>query len=175
MNHIKIRPIKEADYQGLFTLVQNNKKHFIRYFPIACANTQTIELAKKYVDNLVVRAANKTMYAHGIFSKSILIGIILIRDIDWEIPKGEIAYSLDKEYQGKGIMTHATKLTISHCFEELKMHKLFLRASPINLASVRIAEKCGFQREGLLREDFKIETGELVDHIYFGLLKRDLD
>ena len=173
MTNVSLRLLTIEDHESLYKLVNTNRASFVRYFPITCANTETLELSKKYVEGLVEKSNNKTLYAHGIFLKDALIGVILIRDIDWRIPKCELGYYLDANFQGKGIMTNATKQMIAHCFDDLKMNKIFLRASPDNIGSVSVAEKCGFIREGLLRKEFRIETGELVDSIYFGLLKSD--
>ena len=48
--------------------------------------------------------------------------------------------------------------------------KLFLRTSPANTDACLLAEKCGFEIEGLLRKDYKTTSGELVDLRYYGLL-----
>ena len=175
MENVTLRLLIEEDAQSLFDLVNNNHSLFIRYFPITCTNNKTLELSKNYVQGLVEKASNKTMYAHGIFSDTTLIGVILIKEIDWRIPKCELAYYLDINFHGKGIMTHVTEQILSYCFDILKMNKIFLRVSPSNIGSVKVAEKCGFQIEGLLRKDYRLETGELVDNIYFGLLKSDFE
>ena len=44
------------------------------------------------------------------------------------------------------------------------------RFSPIKLTP-ELLEKCGFEKEGLIRRDYKTTSGELVDLIYYGKLK----
>jgi RimJ/RimL family protein N-acetyltransferase len=39
-----------------------------------------------------------------------------------------------------------------------------------NVPAIRVAEGAGFEREGLIRRDYKTATGELVDLLYFGKL-----
>ena len=51
------------------------------------------------------------------------------------------------------------------------MNKLFIKLSPNNKASQRLAIRSGFQLEGLLRKEFRIETGEIEDIEYYGKLK----
>jgi RimJ/RimL family protein N-acetyltransferase len=45
-----------------------------------------------------------------------------------------------------------------HAFSQLGVNKVYARIVPGNLASIRVAEKCGYEREGLLRSDFRTAT-----------------
>lgn len=166
----KLKIIQEKDAAALYTLVQNNKSKFIRWFPVTVKNTETLQNTKNYIEGLCSKIKNKIMYSFGIFHEEELIGMILIKAIDWRIPKCELAYYLDENYHGKGITTKMIQTTIQYCFNELKMLKIFLRIAPQNIASRRIAEKNGFMKEGVLRKEFKIETGEIIDIEYYGLI-----
>jgi ribosomal-protein-serine acetyltransferase len=53
------------------------------------------------------------------------------------------------------------------------MNKVYICTSKINAASQRIATKLGFQKEGILREEFKNGKAMLEDIVYFGLLKSE--
>ena len=59
---------------------------------------------------------------------------------------------------------------MDHYFRELQFNKLFLRTHPTNTACRMLAERCGFEQEGLIRKDYKTTHGELVDLIYYGKL-----
>jgi RimJ/RimL family protein N-acetyltransferase len=48
---------------------------------------------------------------------------------------------------------------------------VYARIAPDNPASIRVAEKCGFQHEGLLRKEYRAGNGELMDVLYYGILK----
>jgi ribosomal-protein-serine acetyltransferase len=50
--------------------------------------------------------------------------------------------------------------------------KLFLRTQALNTQACGLAEKLGFEKEGLLRKDYKTTSDELVDLVYYGLLKK---
>ncbi|MFT5779805.1 MAG: ribosomal-protein-serine acetyltransferase [Crocinitomicaceae bacterium] len=39
------------------------------------------------------------------------------------------------------------------------------------MAAKKLAESCGFEIEGTIRKDYKTTSGELIDLIYYGLLK----
>ena len=53
------------------------------------------------------------------------------------------------------------------------MNKIFICTSKINKGSQQIALKHNFQKEGILREEFKNHEGVLEDVNYYGLLKSD--
>ena len=94
--------------------------------------------------------------------------MVFIKNIDWRIPKCELGYFIDKSFEGKGIMSKVIDDTISYCFNDLKMEKIFLKIGPENIGSKRIAERKGFVLEGVLRKEFRLETNELVDVEYYG-------
>jgi len=55
----------------------------------------------------------------------------------------------------------------------MEFKKVFLRIAPFNLGSIRIAEKNDFKLEGRMRKEFRIETGETVDVLYYGKLRKN--
>ena len=58
---------------------------------------------------------------------------------------------LNPETRGKGYMTEALTLFTNYLFDIHKVNRLQLTVAVGNLASRRVAEKCGFQSEGILR------------------------
>jgi RimJ/RimL family protein N-acetyltransferase len=85
---------------------------------------------------------------------------------------GEIGYWVRTDATTRGIATEATGAVVKVGFEELGYHKLTLRIAIGNRPSERVAEKLGFSREGVLREELLIR-GRWVDHTLFSLLERE--
>ena len=56
----------------------------------------------------------------------------------------------------------------------LELARLWLQIEPENVASQRVAERCGFVREGRLRSHFEGRDGEHVDVLIYGLLPGEL-
>jgi ribosomal-protein-serine acetyltransferase len=96
-----------------------------------------------------------------------------IKSIDWNIPKAELGFFIDENYEGKGIISIAVSKVVEHCFETLKMKKLFLRTHEKNIGSRKVAEKNGFTVEGIIRSDYKTTRGVIVDLMYYGLLESE--
>lgn len=70
---------------------------------------------------------------------------------DIERFSAEIGYWLGEEYWGRGIATEALRLTTEHAFGQRRLLRLFALPFAENSASLRVLEKAGFVREGLLR------------------------
>ncbi len=84
----------------------------------------------------------------------------------------ELGYGIAREQWRKGLMTEAARAVIDYGFTTFGLAKIFARADPRNIASVRVLEKLGMTREGLLRKHL-IRRGERVDRVYYGLLREE--
>ena len=82
------------------------------------------------------------------------LGSVYIRDIDREHNKAEYGIFIgEDDARGRGVGTAAAKLMLQYCFEEEKLHRIYLRAFASNMQAIRSYEKAGFVREGLLKDD----------------------
>ena len=76
--------------------------------------------------------------------------------------------------RGRGICTRALRLLARHGLDELELQRLELITDPDNVASQRVAEKVGFQREGVLRAHLRHPDGRIRDSVMFSLLPGEL-
>lgn len=67
------------------------------------------------------------------------------------------------DYAGRGIMSAALKLVLSHIFEQLKLHRIEANIQPGNEKSIRLVQSNGFRKEGFSPKYLKID-GEWRDH-----------
>lgn len=65
--------------------------------------------------------------------------------------RADLSYALAQEYWGRGITTRATAMAMAEAVRELRLARVQAYALDTNLPSQRVLEKCGFMREGLLR------------------------
>ncbi len=85
---------------------------------------------------------------------------------------GKVAIRLSNEYHGIGIASEALIAVITFCFENTELQRLWTDVDVRNKASVKLLEKCGFYREGLIRQGKMVSTW--CDYYIYGLLKTDL-
>jgi RimJ/RimL family protein N-acetyltransferase len=88
--------------------------------------------------------------------------------------RATVGYWLLPDARGKGLVTHALVLVSRWAFDKLGVKRIGLLVDPRNVASVRLAERAGFRREGVLRSWVEV-NGERVDHVSFSLLPTDPD
>lgn len=75
----------------------------------------------------------------------------------------------DPALYGRGIGTAVTMLLLQYGFETMGLHRIDLKVLDYNHRAIRCYEKCGFQREGVLRESAYIE-GKYYADILMGIL-----
>jgi len=86
--------------------------------------------------------------------------------------QAEIGYTFAPRWQGRGHATEAVRAVLDHLFRVQGLHRVSAECDARNLASVRLLERTGFQREGLLRRHTWIK-GEWTDDLLYGLLEVD--
>jgi RimJ/RimL family protein N-acetyltransferase len=170
-----LRRFREGEGKPLYELVQNNQDYLNDHFPALVSQTDSAEGAESFVRRRLAAWLLQEDYSFGVWdAKSAqLIGFIRLFDIDWAVPKGELAYFLDRDSTGQGIMTEALGRVVAFCFRQLEMEKLYLHMLTDNYASQRLARKLGFGREGDLRNEFRRTGGTLVDLMRFGLTREE--
>jgi RimJ/RimL family protein N-acetyltransferase len=87
-------------------------------------------------------------------------------------PRAEVGFVLARAAWGRGYMHEALTALIHHAFGTLQLHRLEADVDPRNERSVRLLERLGFVREGVLRERWLV-AGEVQDAVFYGLLARE--
>ena len=87
--------------------------------------------------------------------------------------QAEMGYDLAKEYWGRGIMTEAMRAVVDFGFERMMLNRIEVFVMPRNERSIRLMERLGFEREGLLRQRYFDEFGNFADDILFAMLRSD--
>ncbi|MFD1851357.1 GNAT family N-acetyltransferase [Oceanobacillus bengalensis] len=85
----------------------------------------------------------------------------------------EVGYELSKDYWGKGIASEALQAVVHYGFSHYRFERIEALIEPANLPSLRLVEKQGFKREGLLRH-YEFTCGKFDDLYMYSILKEDL-
>ena len=99
-----------------------------------------------------------------IAAESPYIGTISLRGI---VPfpgyNATLGYSLDREYEGLGLMREGVEAVIRFGFEKLNLRRIEACFMPANTRSEKLLAALGFQIEGLLRSSLEV-NGKWEDH-----------
>ena len=82
-----------------------------------------------------------------------------------------LAIRLAKSCHGQGYGTEALSAMVRFCFTHTELQRLWAEVDVRNIASQRILEKCGFRREGMIRQGRMVNTW--CDYYIYGLLSSD--
>ena len=100
------------------------------------------------------------------------IGTTALFSLSGPLHRAELGYSLAPSRQGQGLATEAVRRALDFGFDVLGLERVEADVDPRNEASCRLAERLGFQREGLLRNRWRV-GGEFADSILYGLLRNE--
>lgn len=98
-----------------------------------------------------------------------IVGGIGIFHADWEVRSAEIGYGVHSKERNKGYASEALAALARWSLTEAGLQRAWLTAIIENSASIRVAEKAGFTREGTLRQA-GLEDDGLHDLAVFSLL-----
>lgn len=87
--------------------------------------------------------------------------------------RAEVFYMLRKdEYKQKGYMREALKAVLEFGFTQMNLHRVEALIADWNIPSLKLLQRYGFTREGVMREDYCV-AGKNEDSTCYSLLKRE--
>lgn len=166
--------LQPSDALQLNKLFVSNTDRFYKYLPKTIEENTTLAGTKSYIARQI-KAANKkksfVFVIHDPHSKDI-IGMILLKNLDWKHKNGEFAYCIGRRFKGQGLMADAVRQTCRHAIEILGLKTLEILVHKTNASSINVALKSGFKWKHTLQDEFMtldnteqpIEVFEFSDH-----------
>jgi RimJ/RimL family protein N-acetyltransferase len=102
-----------------------------------------------------------------------LVGTVGFHTISELHGTAEISYDVIPSHWGKGIASAACRAATQWGFEVRRWHRIQGTTVLANLASQRVLERCGFHREGLLR-NFRMVQGQPTNYWLYSAIPGDL-
>ena len=168
---VLLRPWRETDVPAQLEAFHDPVfQQFSDWAPLreAEARRQLVEQEAARRRGVQVQLAIVEPHGHGV-----MLGGASLNDVDQDQRRAAVGYWLAPEARGRGAATHAVRLFARWAFADLQLARLELTCGPDNQASQRVAERCGFTREGLLRSHMRFKGGRR-DTVVFGLLPGEL-
>lgn len=101
-----------------------------------------------------------------------MIGAIGFHDLNYFNNRAEISYDLDLDHWGQGIMSKAMNTILKYGFEIMGIERIQASTIKVNLASIKILERNGFNFDGTLR-NFRLHKGKYYNIEMYSKLSRD--
>lgn len=149
-----IRAPKVEDALDVWTAIQQTQDKLAEWMPWASELPQledTEETLRQAVADFITR---KDLRLH-LFLKETgeFIGSSGLHKIEWAVPKFEIGYWLNREMEGKGYMVEAVGAITEFAFQTLNARRIEIRCDEENMKSRMVAERAGYELEGILKHD----------------------
>lgn len=144
---ITLRPVRDTDVDQLYTYhidIDNRGEYFPRNILSQPAFRKEFEETgfwRKDDGMLVIASSKGGILGHIEFFKTVNY-----------LDEYELSYQVyAAENHRKGIASESVNLLVRYLFESKRVNRIRLVIHPDNIASRRLAEKCGFKHEGTAR------------------------
>ncbi|MBI5471422.1 MAG: GNAT family N-acetyltransferase [Ignavibacteriae bacterium] len=165
-----------SDARLLVEVYRANRDRLIDDFPARVSQIVDVKSAETFIHERAQLWKKRNAFFFGVWDKATksYAGEVCFKDLLWAVPKADIGYFVVRECEGKGIMSASVAMLLPFAFEWLLLEKLQLRCSVQNVASRRVAERCGFLLEGVLRNDVvRGKERTPIDLVYYGMTPED--
>jgi len=158
---------QSADF---FHLIDSNRVRLEDFFAGTVVKTQTLKDTIAYCEAISENVKKRSYFPYIITNNEdgSFIGLIDVKNIDWNVPKAEIGYFIAANFEGKGVISRGFKAVVEYLIKEYQFKKLLCRVGSKNTGSINVALKNGFELEGTIRNDYRTTKGEIVDLNYYG-------
>jgi ribosomal-protein-serine acetyltransferase len=170
---VELRPLEAGDAEALFAAIEASRKPLQRRLGWAAAVKTAADCGDFIGRGAAAREAKEEL-VYGVFErgKGELVGVVALQNL--RATPGLAGVSgwvrADKVLKGRG--TEALRLLVGRAFRSDGLLRLYARIDPLNRAARKVVQKLGFQYEGRLRREKRL-NGRWIDQECWGLLKSE--
>ena len=164
---VRIRALKKTDIDEIMKWINDPEvmENLLMRYPVS--RYQEEKWIEKALDDSNPR--NKVFALET--KDGVYLGGIGLNATNWENRNAEVGIVIGKkEHWNKGYGTDAMMSILDFAFNQMNLHRVYLRVFEYNLRGIKSYEKCGFKKEGIIRDD-RYVNGEYHDTIIMGILK----
>lgn len=172
-DRLKLHILDSSFAPEVLQFYNDNREVFERYESSRVANFYTEDYLKQVLDyeySLCIKMMTVRFWVFQKTDNSHIIGTVCFRNI-LKNPyySCEVGYKFDQQFWHQGFATEALQKAILIAFQEMEIHRIIANIMPENTASIQLAERLGFEREGLARQSALIR-GHWEDHFVYSIL-----
>ncbi len=172
---VTLRPPKLRDFNQWVAVRKESRNFLEKWEPRWTSDELTVRAWRSRLRQAKSERKNGTGIAFLVTSTNgneLLGGITLFNIRRGVSQSAQIGYWMGVRHAGKGYMADALRLVVDFSFDRLLLHRIEAACIPGNTRSIRLLEKAGFQREGLLNSYLRI-NGEWQDHYLYALVQEN--
>lgn len=174
-SQIELRMLRVQQAQAYYRVLAANRR-FIGQWEGWVASA-TLESTVHYIRTMVEQYTRGYGFAAAIYHRrGPLLPQQLVGNTSYRVNRDnhsvEVGYWLAEQHTGQGIVTRSVRALIDHAFYEDALNRVVIRSAMDNHASCAVAERLGFQRDGVIRGDLLLR-GKFYDRAYYTLLADD--
>lgn len=173
-DELKLAVLEREDVARLSELARRNASRLQQWMPWA-ADLSPEALLGFITGRALPAIAAGDGFEVGMLERGELVGMVGVHHVAKDLRRGEIGYWLDAGRYGNGIVTRCVAAVLARCFESpacggQPFERIEIRADVDNLRSRAVAERLGFEFEGVLRR-FISNAGAHRDAAVYSLLR----
>lgn len=155
-NDFEISPVHQGDAWKICDFCVANSDRLKRYFPKTLEQNLNPTLSQLFVDKKVKQFRNNEEFLFTLkhSENRKLVGLIYIKELNWDTKQGEYAYCIDYTQKGKGLMSNAISELNRFAFNELGLETIQIIAHKDNLSSIKVARNNNFEWQKTLKNEF---------------------
>ena len=161
MPKVSIRYQRVADAERFFEILNNPRFIYWRTVP------KTLDDERKWLEENSQRRKKNIAWNLSVLYGGKVVGGCGIMINQHRKYIGEIGYFIDELYWNKGIATKAVRLVEKVGFKKLGLTRIEILMQTKNRASEKVAIKCGYKKEGLMRKAFLGRDGRKKDMLLY--------
>ncbi len=170
---VTLTRMTELDLKDLWAIMGDEENY--RFAPTAALRSPAECAAKLRQAEALFR--EKRAIVLGIYPNGTehrLVGTLEILDIDPKVEAATITFTLNQKSTGLGYASAAVRAVTEYLMGTVGIRRIQAYVLPINYRGVLVLERCGFQKEGTIREGFLWPDKGIVDLTLYSLLPSDL-
>ena len=167
---VRLRQLRHKDMQTMARLVTEQVVRYLVHVPYP----YEIEDARRFINKSRRNFQLKKEQTFAIEFVGNLVGVISLQKIDRVNKNAQISYWIGKSYWNLGIATESINLLIHYAFCVLRLHKVYANVLDNNRASIRVLEKNGLKKEGVLKHSL-YKDDKFHDVVLYYKLNRRLN
>lgn len=171
---VTLHGLSELDIPALWGILGDEDN--FRYMPNAAPSSP--EECKVFLRQANLLFQKKDTVTLGIYAnnqENRLAGILKIYQVSPKVEAVSLSFMLNPEYAGLGLASDGVRCAVSYLMDTIGVHRIQCWVLPINYRGILVLERCGFQKEGLLRDGEWWPDKGIVDICLYSLLPTDLN